>query len=68
LPPVIGDLFEAHFCHHLSAGFGATLRGVKGHDAPRSEVLFIEEIGGGELAYGTRGTRGKKISKPTWKP
>ena len=55
LPPVIGDFFDAHLRDHLGTGFGATLRGVKRHDAPRSEVGFVEEIGGGELAHGTHG-------------
>ena len=43
--PVVGDFVESHLRHHLGTGFGATLRGVKGHDAPRGEVLFVEEIG-----------------------
>ena len=46
LPPVVGDFFDAHLRHHLGAGFGGALRGVKGHDAPRGEVLFVEEVSG----------------------
>ena len=46
LPPVVGDFFDAHLRDHLGTGFGATLRGVKRHDAPCCEVRFVEEVSG----------------------
>ena len=60
LPPVVGDLLDAHLRHHLGPLLGRTFLRVKGHDAPSGEVRFFEEIRGfGRAAHGKHGNHGK---------
>ena len=60
LPPVVGDLLDAHLRDHLGAFLGRSLLRVEGHDAPGREVRFFEEIRGfGRAAHGKRGNHGK---------
>ena len=45
---IIDEFFDAHLLQHRRTFLRTALLRIKRYDAPRGEVGFVEEVGGGE--------------------